>query len=204
MLDLKVQFGGLDIYLFDQLLRGRITPDMRVLDAGCGGGRNLIYLLRTGFEVLAVDRKPESVAKVRELAAELAPELPAENFRVEPVEVMTFSDDSVDVVVSSAVLHFASDEEHFQAMTREMWRVLNPGGVLFVRLASTIGIELDRYQPLGGRRFIQPDGAERFLVDQEYLLATTAQLGGELLDPLKTTVVQDKRCMTTWVVRKGE
>ncbi|MDX1578091.1 MAG: class I SAM-dependent methyltransferase, partial [Gemmatimonadota bacterium] len=48
MTDLRETFGDLDIYLFDQLLRGRITPDMRVLDAGCGNGRNLIYLRRVG------------------------------------------------------------------------------------------------------------------------------------------------------------
>ncbi len=35
--DLQKQFGGIDIYLFDQLLKGRITAEMRVLDAGCGG-----------------------------------------------------------------------------------------------------------------------------------------------------------------------
>lgn len=36
MLDLHAVFGDVDIYLFDQLLRGPIAPGMRVLDAGCG------------------------------------------------------------------------------------------------------------------------------------------------------------------------
>jgi hypothetical protein len=40
-------------------------------------------------------------------------------------------------------------------------------------------------------------------VDEPLLLALTAELGGQLMDPLKTTVVQNQRCMTTWVVRKG-
>jgi 2-polyprenyl-3-methyl-5-hydroxy-6-metoxy-1,4-benzoquinol methylase len=40
MTDLQEQFGQLDIYWFDQLLRGRIVPGMRILDAGCGFGRN--------------------------------------------------------------------------------------------------------------------------------------------------------------------
>jgi len=59
-----------------------------------------------------------------------------------------------------------------------------------------------RVTPLSGRRHRLPDGSERFLVDEPYLLALTAELGGALVDPLKTTVVQDQRCMTTWVLRK--
>jgi tellurite methyltransferase len=200
--DLERQFGQIDIYLFDQLLRGRIGPGMRVLDAACGGGRNLVYLLQSGFDVCATDGDAQAVDAVRRLAAQLAPKLPAENFRVEPVEQMSFPDGFADVVLSSAVLHFARDSEQFDAMVREMWRVLKPGGMLFCRLASSIGME-DRVRPLGGRRFALPDGSERYLVDEAMLMDLTARLGGRLMDPLKTTVVQDQRCMTTWVVRKN-
>ncbi len=199
--DLERQFGQIDIYLFDQLLRGRIRPGMRVLDAGCGGGRNLVYLLQAGFEVCATDADARAVDAVRRLAAQLAPRLPGENFRVEPVERMTFPDAFADVVLSSAVLHFARDDAHFDAMVREMWRVLKPAGMLFCRLASSIGME-DRVTPIGGRRFGLPDGSERYLVDEAMLMGLTARLGGRLLDPLKTTIVQNQRCMTTWVVEK--
>src|SRR5688572_14735218 len=111
MSDLARQFGQIDIYLFDQLLRGRLTPPMRVLDAGCGQGRNLVYLLRAGFEVFAVDADPAAVREVRELAAQLAPRLPPDNFRAEPIERMTFPDGGMDCVISSAVLHFARDDQ---------------------------------------------------------------------------------------------
>ena len=199
--DLERQFGEIDIYLFDQLLRGRIRPGMRVLDAACGGGRNLVYLLQSGFDVFATDADVRAVEAVRRLAAQLAPQLPAENFRAEPVERMTFPDAFADVVVSSAVLHFARDDAQFDAMVREMWRVLKSGGMLFCRLASSIGME-DRVARIAGRRFALPDGSERYLVDEAMLMDLTARLGGGLLDALKTTVVQNQRCMTTWVVRK--
>lgn len=174
---------------------------MRVLDAACGGGRNLVYLLQSGFEVFATDADARAVAAVRSLAAQHAPHLPAENFRVEPVERMSFPDAFADVVVSSAVLHFASDDAQFDEMVSEMWRVLKPGGMLFCRLASSIGME-DRVRCIGGRRFALPDGSERYLVDEAMLMDLTARLGGRLVDPLKTTVVQNQRCMTTWVVAK--
>ena len=113
MSDLERQFGQIDIYLFDQLLRGRIRPGMRVLDAACGGGRNLVYLLQAGFEIFATDADVQAVGAVRRLAAHLAAKLPSENFRMEPVEHMSFEDDFADVVLSSAVLHFARDTPHF-------------------------------------------------------------------------------------------
>jgi tellurite methyltransferase len=198
---LQDQFGGIDIYLFDQLLRGRIHPGMRVLDAGCGPGRNLVYFLRSGYDVFATDADQKAVAAVRRMAALLAPAFAPENFRVEPVEHMTFRDGFADLVISSAVLHFAADDTQFGAMVNEMWRVLKPGGMLFCRLASTIGME-SRMKPLRHGRYLLPDGSERYLVTETTLMSVTGQLGGTLIDPLKTTVVQDQRCMTTWILRK--
>lgn len=204
MSDLAEQFGNIDVYLFDQLLRGNIAPGMRVLDAGCGGGRNLVYLLREGYEVFAVDASGEAVEQVRAMAAALAPGLDRGNFRVEVIEALSFPEASVDVVISNAVLHFARDERQFEAMLGAMWRVLRPGGLLFCRLGSTIGMPPEwSVRGLGGRRFLLPGGTEWYLVDEPILMHLVERMGGELVDPLKTTVVQGARCMTTWVVRKG-
>ena len=198
---LQEQFGQIDIYLFDQLLKGRITPGMRIMDAGCGSGRNLVYFLREGYEVYAADADAQAVEGVRGLARAFAPALPASNFRVEPVEHMSFDDGCADVVVSNAVLHFARDDAHFETMLLGTWRVLKPGGLFFCRLASTIGME-SQFKRVGGRRFLLPDGAERYLVDEALLDSLAEQLGGEMVEPLKTTVVQNQRAMTTWVLRK--
>ncbi|MGO4879984.1 MAG: class I SAM-dependent methyltransferase [Bryobacteraceae bacterium] len=202
MPDLHQQFGQIDIYLFDQLLRGRIRPGMRVLDTGCGSGRNLVYFLREGYAVFGVDTDPHAIESTRRLAASVAPSLPADNFRVEAIEAMAFPDACADLVLSSAVLHFARDDEHFEAMLRGTWRVLKPGGLFFCRLASSIGME-NQVQRVVGRRFLLPDGSERYLVNEALLLRYTAELRGQLADPLKTTVVQNQRCMTTWIMRKN-
>jgi tellurite methyltransferase len=201
MSDLSSQFGEIDIYLFDQLLRGIIRPGMRVLDAGCGSGRNLVYLLRAGYEVCGADIDAAAIEDVRRLASEIAPGLAAANFRVEPVEAMSFEDHCADYVISSAVLHFARDDKHFQAMLQGAWRVLRPGGTLFCRLASSIGME-DLVRRIEGRRFVLPDSSERYLVDEAMLFEVMDRLGGELAEPLKTTIVHNRRSMTTWVVRK--
>jgi tellurite methyltransferase len=202
MTDLQEQFGQIDIYLFDQLLKGRILPGMKTMDAGCGSGRNLVYLLREGYEVFGADADPRAIDALRRHAALLAPALPQTNFRAEPIEAMSFPDAFADVVVSSAVLHFAQDDNQFKGMITGTWRVLKPDGLLFCRLASSIGME-DQVTRLYGRRFQLPDGSQRYLVDEELLDRLTGELGGRMLDPLKTTIVQNERCMTTWVVRKN-
>jgi tellurite methyltransferase len=201
MIDLRELFGDIDIYLFDQLLRGRIRSSARILDAGCGGGRNLVYFLRAGFDIYGVDASAEAIESVRALAAALAPGLGPGRFTVQPVETMAF-DGSADVVISSAVLHFARGHEHFDAMLGASWRAVAPGGLFFCRLASSIGME-ERMAPIGDGRFRLPDGSVRYLVDAPMLVERTERLGGTLIDPLKTTVVQDQRCMTTWVMRKN-
>ena len=184
MTTLKEQFGDIDIYLFDQLLRGRIRPGMRILDAGCGDGRNLVYLGKEGYDIWGVDAGPTLTGWNK--------------FQQAQIENLPFPDADFDVVICSAVLHFARDTEHFDRMLQDMWRVLKPGGLFFCRLASNIG--MPQLKP--GRERL-PDGSERFLVDAEMLLKRTTELGGALADPLKTTIVHEMRCMTTWVVRKS-
>jgi SAM-dependent methyltransferase len=199
--NLQQAFGNIDIYLFDQLLKGRYDQSKTVLDAGCGGGRNLVYFLQNGFEVYGVDQSVTAVDAVKQLSAMLSPTNPLSNFAVSGVEDLAYPDNSFDLVICSAVLHFANNEQHFDSMVHSLWRVLKPGGYFFARLASDIGIE-DLVQPLGNSRYLLPDGSERFLVNEQTLLRYGYELKGTLYEPIKTTNVQNLRCMTTWCLQK--
>lgn len=197
---LRDEFGEIDIYLFDQLLRGRFDRRRRILDAGCGGGRNLLFFLRHGFDVHAVDADGAAVRSVRQLASAVNPAFQPEHIQQASVDSLPWMEGTMDAVISSAVLHFAPDERAFAAMILEMWRVLAPGGLFFARLATSIGLEGHLPSTVGRLRL--PDGSMRFVVDERTLLDWTSRLGGTLADPLKTTNVQNMRCMTTWVVEK--
>lgn len=199
--NLREIYGDIDIYLFDQLLKGRYDNTKKVLDAGCGGGRNLFYFLRNGYEVFGIDPDPRAVETVKELSARLAPNNSLDKFSVCYAENLPYEDAAFDLIICSAVLHFAKDENQFGAMLQSMFRVLKPGGYFFARLASDIGLE-KLVTSLGNRRYLLPDGSERFLVNEQMLLEYTSKLG-ELYEPIKTTNVQNMRCMTTWCVKKG-
>jgi len=198
---LKQTFGNIDVYLFDQLLKGRFLPEHKILDAGCGGGRNLVYFLKQGYDVYAIDQNPEAVAQVRAMSTDLAPQLPLDHIQEASITEIPFDEEYFDIVICNAVLHFARDLNHFEAMLRSLWKVLKPGGYFFSRLASDIGIEKEVI-PLRDRRFLLPDGSERFLVNEQMLLDYTQELNGELFEYIKTTNVQGLRAMTTWCVQK--
>lgn len=202
MINARELFGDIDIYLFDQILKNRFHRNTSILDAGCGGGRNLVYFLRNNFQVFGVDQNSRAIELVRQLAKTLAPNLPPENFQISTVEKMPFQDEQFDLVISSAVLHFAESERHFDEMLSEMWRVLKTKGIFFARLASSIGIE-NKIELTGNGRYLLPDGSQRFLVNEKMLILATEKLGGIWLEPMKTTNVQNLRCMTTWVLQKN-
>ncbi len=191
MTQLQRQLGNTDIYLIDQMLRGRIKPGMKILDAGCGEGRNIHYLISQGYDVTAIDIEPQSI-----------PNLPAEKFRLEKIEDLSFPPQSFDFIIVNTVFHFADDDAHFERMITSVWDKLKPGGILFSRLASSIGIE-HQIQQINGRRHLLLDGSERYLVDAELLRHIPTQIGGELLDPIKTTIVDNLRAMTTWVLLRS-
>jgi tellurite methyltransferase len=195
------QFGNIDIYLFDQILKNRFNQNAKILDAGCGSGRNLYYFLRNGFEVFGIDQDTDAIDHNISMAKVLSPELPTENFQISSVEKMPFESEKFDVVISSAVLHFAENLDQFNAMFLEMWRVLKPQGILFARLATSIGIE-HLIEPTDSGRFLLPDGSERFLATERMLVNISNEINCIWLEPLKTTNVQNLRCMSTVVWQK--
>lgn len=190
-----------DVYLIDQILKGRIDPGARILDVGCGGGRNLPWFLRRGDDVTALDANPKALEALGARLVDLGLALPSERRLLGKIEEAGIAPGAYDLVISNAVLHFATGHGHFRAMVAATWAAVAPAGMLFARLTSSIGIE-DLVQPLGDGRHGLPDGSERYLVDERGLIDLTEELGGELLEPIKSTVVQSLRTMTTWVVRR--
>lgn len=190
--------GQTDIYLIDQILKGTYRSSDRILDAGCGGGRNMHWFLLNGISIFGIDHRTEIIEEMKKRF----PLLPDDRFTVAQVEELPFEDNSFEHVISSAVLHFAKDEIHFNSMFGEMYRVLKPGGTFFIRTATDIGIE-DRVELLDVGVYRIPDGSNRFLLTRKILARLQLQYGFTYFEPVKTVNVNDIRSMTALMLRKS-
>jgi SAM-dependent methyltransferase len=197
MNELTSQVGNTDIYLIDQIMKGRYTAPESILDAGAGAGRNLYWFVQAGLQVYGTDRDPKAV----EALMQNYPGVPADRFLAAPVERLPFADAAFRHVISSAVLHFAENEAHFGQMFGEMCRVLAPGGSLFIRAATDVGLA-DKMIPLGQGRFQMPDGTDRFLMTRPALDALVRQYGMRYLEPFKTVLVDELRSMAVVLLGK--
>jgi tellurite methyltransferase len=188
-----------DIYLIDQVLKGRYNGGGKLLDAGCGSGRNISwFVLQPNFDIYAIDTDQHVIAHL----LQVYPSLKQEQVKCTPLQSLPFPDTFFDYIICSAVLHFAHNKEEFLQMCSELNRVLKPGGSLFARVASDIGIE-NKIMPLGNGRFSLPDGTDRFLLTKPLIEEVLNNFPLTLAEPVKTTNVQDMRCMTTLVMRKS-
>lgn len=196
LMQLRSMIDGMDIYLIDQILKGRLHMDHHILDAGCGGGRNLKWFLEHGHKISALDRDADCIERLSKEHPESR-----ESFHVGDLSSMPYADGTFDYVISSAVLHFAQSVPHFWRLLEEHWRILRPGGTFFVRMASDIGIK-HFCQPVSEGIYRIPDGSTRFLLTRSILLEWSNRFGFEWIERFKTTNVDDIRCMSTLVVRK--
>ncbi|HLT07876.1 MAG TPA: class I SAM-dependent methyltransferase [Cyclobacteriaceae bacterium] len=196
--------GNLDIYLLDQILKGRFNKEQRILDAGCGEGRNIIYFLREGFQIFGIDSNPIAIQMARIQAQTIQKDYDIYRFQTALVEDMPFHHGAMDVVISSAVLHFANNTSHFQQMLKEMLRVLRPGGILFLRMTTAVQEILGNATPLGDGLYRLPDGSKRFVLTEKLLAEMMAAHGLRHLEAPKSVLVHGKRAMGVFVMQKAD
>ena len=196
--NIQILLGQTDIYLVDQIMKNRYKPDDVILDAGCGVGRNMYWFLQNGFTINGIDNSEIAIEELKDTY----PELTA-NFKVAAVERTGFANNHFNHIISSAVLHFANNTAHFKAMFREMVRILKPGGTMFIRMTSDIGIE-EKVEPVGDGVYFLPDGSTRFLLTRPLLTDFMQQNKLSFAEPVKTTNVDDVRCMSTLLLQKNQ
>jgi SAM-dependent methyltransferase len=195
--------GNIDIYLLDQILKGRFTKDMKILDAGCGEGRNSIYFLNEGYQIFGADSNPIAIQMARIYAQTIQKDYDVFRFQTSLVENLPFHQGAFDAVISSAVLHFAKNENQFLKMVDEMMRVLKSGGIFFLRMTTSQGNMREKSPHLGDGVYLLPDGSERFLFTDQLENFIVSKYGLKYLEPAKSVVVHGQRAMGVFVFEKG-
>lgn len=194
--ELKSEIEGIDIYLLDQILKERYQQNDVILDAGCGSGRNLKWFYENKFTVYGVDSLESRIEEVKEKYTEQH-----SHFSVQNLDQLQFENQFFDHVICSAVLHFAQNTQQFKRMVAELYRVLKPGGSLFIRMTSNFGIE-DKVQSISDGVYYLPDTTNRFLLTSDLVAYLKETFSFTYLEPLKTVNVNNMRCMSTLVLKK--
>jgi len=201
--ELRHELQNIDIYLLDQILKGRYEPHQKILDAGCGSGRNLFWLLKNSFDVYAVDAKKEALETMIQTATSLKIALRTDKIKIGDLQSMEFDSGFFDHIICSAVLHFAKSHLHFEKMFAELVRLLKPSGTIFIRMTSNIGIE-NMIEEIESGVFHIPDGSIRYLLTKNMLAKIMQHHRLAFLEPLKTVNVNDERCMSTLMLQKKD
>ncbi|NVJ86426.1 MAG: class I SAM-dependent methyltransferase [Algoriphagus sp.] len=199
--ELNRLLGNVDIYLLDQILKGRFSKEMRILDAGCGEGRNTVYFINQGYQIFGIDPNELAIQYCRYQAKSLQSEYDVHRFQVGRLEEIPFHAEAFDAVICSAVLHFAESVDNFWQMISEIHRVLKPGGIFWFRMCTGFGGILEQSKPLGKGKFLLPDGTERFVLSNEQL-KELEQKGFRFLEATKTVFVLDQREMGVFLLEK--
>lgn len=200
--ELNALLGNIDIYLLDQILKGRFDKQMKILDAGCGEGRNCIYFLHQRYQIFGCDANPIAIQMARIYAQTIQKDYDIHRFQKASIEDMPFHQGAFDAMISSAVLHFARSESHFFQMMDEMMRVLKPGAVFFLRMCTDAGNILANSPHLGEGVYLLPDGSERFVLTAKLEKEVLDRYALEYLEPSKSVLVHGLRSMGVFVFRK--
>ena len=193
---LETTIKDVDIYILDQILKNRYQPGSKILDAGCGSGRNLKWFYTSDYKIYGIDINLRDIEYCKEVYSKQK-----EHFIQGSITQIPFEANSFDHVLCNAVLHFAEDLSHYLKMFEELFRILKPNGSLFIRIASNFGIET-QVEHLSNGVYKLPDGSTRFLLTQKILDELLSKKGISLIENVKTTIVHNQRCMTTLVIKK--
>lgn len=199
--ELNRLLGNIDIYLLDQILKGRFTKEIKILDAGCGEGRNTVYFIREGYQIFGIDPNETAIQYCRYQAKSLDPNYDIHRFQEGKLENVPFHKDSFDAVICSAVLHFAQSVDNFWEMIDEIQRILKPGGIFWFRMCTGFGDILSKSEPIGQGRYHLPDNSERFVFTAEYVDKLLSK-GFKYIENPKSVLVLGQREMGVFVLEK--
>ena len=198
---LNSELGNIDLFLLDQLLKGRVSENDRILDAGCGEGRNLLYFLRNNYKVHAVDPNPSAIKMVQMHARTLGSTIPATNFLCTTIEESPYEAGYFDVVFCFSLLHHSTSAADFHNKVRSLLGMLKDKGTLLLKMEALKGVE-DGVVQLESGLFNLPDGSSRYLMTNSDIKWITAECGMKQLEPVKIEMIENQRSYGYLVLQK--
>ena len=173
----------------DLILKGNVNPSSRVLDIGCGEGRNGIYFIQNGYEYHGWDTDESKISLLEYLSKSI---IGAKvTFEIQDFRRAS-SNETYDLIICSRVLHFAESEEDFYEMWKKLTSLLSSGGIIYLSMDSVIETSIGKRLESGKVEF--PDGKIRFTLTKE--LYVEIKKGFEEIEPLRTLVHHKERAQS--------
>jgi SAM-dependent methyltransferase len=161
--------------LVDVAARQLAGRQARLLDIGCGAGRNAIPLAGQGWSVTGVDLSWPMLRAATE-RARLEVSSGAPRFVLAPMEQLPVHSGSVDFIVAHGIWNLARSTAQFREAVQEAARVAKPGAMLFVFTFSRATLAAD----------VLPVEDESFVFTQFSGAPQCFVTGQELIDELGT------------------
>lgn len=187
--ELNRELGNIDLFLLDQILKGRFEQAARILEVGCGEGRNLTYFIRNGYDVWGIDHHPTALQMLRMIGHSLHTNFDKEKFIEAKITEIPFPPQSFDAIICSAVLHFSPSEEAFFAAWDEMMKVLRKDGFLFISMYSSI--------PFPGKT-----QSDFFLLTETLYRTVLQRYKLQEIEPTRTVVTGDAQAIAYLILKK--
>ncbi len=156
---------------------GEHTTRLRILDIGCGAGRNSVPLARAGHTVFGIDVAQGMIEAAHEHAVE-AGVVSRCTFRTGPMDALPLDEQRFDLIVAHGVWNLAESEEIFRAAVAEAARLSRPGTSLFVTTFSRNTLPPEA-EPVAGTRFVFTDfnGSPQCFLREHELREELAEAG---------------------------
>lgn len=189
------EIRDVDLYLLDQVLKGRIPEKSSILDAGCGSGRNFRFFAELGYNITGIDPNVNFIENLKL-------KFPNYKQKLTMASIEGFeSETKFDFIICNAVLHFAKDHSHFEKMMNALVKLMASGGMLFIRMTTNLGINTSNFEEKNGV-FALPDGTFRYLLTEEKIAQITKDYDLKFVDPIKSVLVDNIRSMGVLVLQK--
>ena len=155
----------------------------RLLEIGCGQGRNIIPFLNLEKDIYGIDMDEKNVALCKLIATSLGRD--PSFFSKANARMLPFENDFFDAIINCRVMHFAKNGHDFKQQWKEQFRVLKKGGFLYVCTDTSINNE-EIVQSTDGERSWFNDQSKRILLTEQLFDLVNLHNNFKLLEPLKT------------------
>ena len=186
----------MDLFLMDLILKGKIPSNARVLDVGCGEGRNGIHFIQQGHEYHGWDIDSSKLKLLEYLAKTF--DASHAHFKIQDIRSAE-ADRFFDFIICSRMLHFAESKVDFLLMWEKLSGQLKRGGILYVSMDSIIDNDLWKKLEHGKIKF--PDARIHFALTSD--IYEEIKKGFEEIEPLKTLVYHNKRAQSFLCFKKA-